>query len=60
MYEDDFLEAQYEDSNGGAVDTAEEDEYDEDEGCEGHEATTCGRYNGPIGETVYCDGSCRA
>lgn len=34
------------------------DGQDYDGGCEGHEATTAGRYNGPIGETVYCDGSC--
>lgn len=34
------------------------DGQDYDGGCEGHEATTAGRYNGPIGETVYCDGTC--
>jgi hypothetical protein len=26
--------------------------------CEGHEATTMGHYDGPIGTTEYCDGSC--
>lgn len=34
------------------------DGQDYDGGCEGHEATTCGRYDGPIGETLICDGSC--
>lgn len=34
------------------------DGQDYDGGCEGHEATTAGRYNGPIGETITCDGSC--
>ena len=30
------------------------------EGCEGHEATTCGDYNSAIGSTVYCDGTCES
>lgn len=39
----------------------EDDAYDEDDdACDGHEATTAGRYNGPIGETVYCPGRCTA
>ena len=28
--------------------------------CEGHLAVDVGRYNGPIGEVVYCDGSCQS
>lgn len=69
MYEDDFLEEQYEDKNGDpigiGVDYDEpdftaywqenlDDSDDSDNECEGHESL-----NGAfMSESVYCDGSC--